>query len=92
MPTIFYMLQCYHIEAETKWPPFAWRHFQLQFLELENKKFDLDFTEVCSQLSNQQYYNIGSNNGLAPARQQAISWTNDGCFTDAYMHRSASVC
>ena len=25
-----------------------------------------------------QYYNIGSDNGLAPTRQQAIIWTNDG--------------
>ena len=26
---------------------------------------------------------IGSDNGLAPARRQAIIWTNDGKFTDA---------
>ena len=34
---------------------------------------------------------IGSDNGLAPARWQAIIWTNDGQFTDAYMHHSASM-
>ena len=27
----------------------------------------------------------GSDNGLAPARRQAIIWTNDGKFTDVYM-------
>ena len=27
--------------------------------------------------SNQQYSSIGSDNGLAPARRQAIIWTND---------------
>ena len=27
--------------------------------------------------------NIGSGNGLAPTRRQAIIWTNDGYITDA---------
>ena len=34
---------------------------------------------------------IGSDNGLAPTRRQAIIWTNDGKFTDAYMRHSASM-
>ena len=35
---------------------------------------------------------IGSNNGLAPNRRQAITWTNAGFFfTDAYMRHSASM-
>ena len=34
---------------------------------------------------------IGSDNGLAPARRQAIIWTYDGEFTDAYMRHSASM-
>ena len=34
---------------------------------------------------------IGSDNCLAPARLQAIIWTNDDEFTDAYMHHSASM-
>ena len=34
---------------------------------------------------------IGSANGLAPTRQQAISWTTDGSFTDACMCHSASM-
>ena len=34
---------------------------------------------------------IGSDNGLAPARRQAIIWTNDGKFTDVYMRHSAPM-
>ena len=34
---------------------------------------------------------IGSDNGLAPTRQQAIIWTNDGQITDAYMRHSESM-
>ena len=30
-----------------------------------------------------QYSSFGSDNGLAPARRQAIIWTNAGLFTDA---------
>ena len=33
--------------------------------------------------------NIGSAD--QPTRRQAIIWTNDGCFTDAYMRHSASM-
>ena len=42
---------------------------------------------------NQQYSSIGSNNGLAPTRRQAIIWTNDGKFTVTYryMRHSASM-
>ena len=32
-----------------------------------------------------------SDNGLVPARRQAIIWTNDDLFTDAHMRRSASM-
>ena len=39
---------------------------------------------------NQQYSSIGSDNGLALNRRQAIIWTNDGYFTDAYMRHPAS--
>ena len=34
-------------------------------------------------------YSIGLDNGLAPARRQAIIWTNDGWSTDAYVRHSA---
>ena len=40
--------------------------------------FDQNFTEVCSHGSNWQYPSISSDNGLAPARRQAIIRTNDG--------------
>ena len=45
--------------------------------------FVQNFTEICSQGSNEQYSIIGSD--------MAIIWTNDGLFTDAYMHHSASM-
>ena len=35
-----------------------------------------NFTEMCSQESNWQKASIGSGNGLAPNRRQAIIWTN----------------
>ena len=50
--------------------------------------FDYDCHEVCSQGSNEQYSSTGLDNGLAPARRQAIIWTNDGLFTDAYMRHN----
>ena len=34
---------------------------------------------------------IDSDNGLAPSKGQAITWTNGCQFTDAYMHHSASM-
>ena len=38
-----------------------------------------------------QYSCIGSGNGLAPSRRQAIVWNNAGQITDAYMRHSASM-
>ena len=40
-------------------------------------EFNYNFTWICSLVSNWQYGSIGSDNGLAPNRQQAIIWTND---------------
>ena len=37
------------------------------------------------------YSGIGSDYGMAPARRQAIIWTNYGKFADAYMRRSTSM-
>ena len=34
---------------------------------------------------------VHRDNGLVPVRRQAIIWTNDGKFTDAYMRHSASM-
>ena len=59
-------------------------------LEWKCLNFAYYFTEVCSQGSNWQYPSIGPDNGLAPIRRQAIIWTRDGLFTDAYMRHSAS--
>ena len=50
-----------------------------------------NFIEICSPGCNQQYSSIGSDNGLVPVRWQAIIWTNDGKFTDSYLHHSASM-
>ena len=46
---------------------------------------------MCSSKSNQQFSSIGSDNGLAPARRQAIIWTSDGKFTNAYIPQSAPM-
>ena len=62
----------------------------MHFLKWKCLNFAYYFTEVCSQGSNWQYPSIGPDNGLAPIRRQAIIWTNDGLFTDAYMRHSAS--
>ena len=40
--------------------------------------FDWNVTEVYSCGTNKQYIGIGSDNGSAPTRPQAISWTNGG--------------
>ena len=40
--------------------------------------FNYNFTEMCFFVSNWQYGGIGSDNGLALNRRQAIIWTNDG--------------
>ena len=53
--------------------------------------FVYNFTEVCSLGSNYQYSNIGSDNGLAPTRRQAIIWTNHDKITDAYVRHLASM-
>ena len=38
-----------------------------------------------------QYSCIGSDDGLAPTRQQAIVWTNGGLMTNAYVRHLASM-
>ena len=54
-------------------------------------EFWLQFPWSLLLRSNLQYSNIGSEKDLAPTRRQAIVWTNDGLFTDAYMRHSASM-
>ena len=46
------MIFMLNIEAETTWPPFSRRHFEMHFLEWKYINYDCDFTEVCSQGSN----------------------------------------
>ena len=41
-----------HIEAETKWLPICWRHFEMHFLEWKYINCNWIFTEVCFQKSN----------------------------------------
>ena len=41
--------QCIGAVAETKWPPFCRRSFQMHFLEWKYMNFNQYFTEVCSQ-------------------------------------------
>ena len=59
---------------ETKWPPSCRRYF----LERKCLNFDSNFTEICSQWFNLPWVCIGSDNGLAPNRRQAIILANDG--------------
>ena len=65
---------CRHIEAQTKWPPFCRRPFQIYFILL-NRNFDSNSIEICSYGSNLQpwYQNwfrhghrnvCGSDNGI----------------------------
>ena len=52
----------------------------------------LEKMAVISQISVQlTIHRIRLDNGLAPARRQAIIWTIDGEFTDAYMLHPTSV-
>ena len=52
--------------------------FSNAFSWMKSSVFWFNFTEVCSWAFDWQYVSIGSGNGLAPNRWQAIIWTNDG--------------
>ena len=52
--------------------------FSNAFSWMKMFEFLFKFTGVCYQGSNYQYSSIGSDNGLAPSRRQAIIWTNGG--------------
>ena len=66
---------------------FRW-HFELHFILWKLLCFDENFNEIYLQRSDCQYPSIGSENGLAPNRWQAITWTNDGLV---YWHIYASL-
>ena len=81
--------QCWSITFHFNSPPpppppgqngrhFGRRHFQMHFLEWKWYNSDSNFTDFSSHASNWQYASIGSGNGLAPNRRQAIIWTIDG--------------
>ena len=56
---------------------FADDTFERIFLN-ENVIISIKISLKSSQGSNYQYSRIGSDNGLAPTRRQAIIWTNNG--------------
>ena len=63
--------------------------FSNAFSWMKIYEFRLRFHWRLFPRSNKQYSSIGSDFGLSPARQQAIIWTNDGQFTDTYVHHSS---
>ena len=66
---------CSHLNSSPPGPNgrhFGRRHFQMYFLKLKWQNFDANITEIYSQESGWQWANIGSGNGLAPNRRQAI--------------------
>ena len=73
------------------WPTFCRQHFNLHFLQWKLLCFDSNFTEICSQGYTSCYSSIHSDNSLVPNRRQAIIWTSDVLFPDAYIHHSASM-
>ena len=52
--------------------------FSNAFSWVQTFDFQNHFMEICSLGSNWQHVIIGSDNGLAQNRRQAIIWTNDG--------------
>ena len=77
-----------HIDAETKWPLFSRRHFQVHFREWKCIHFDWNFNAVCSV-----------NNIAALVQMIALHRPGDKqssapmlvYFVDAYMRHSASM-
>ena len=56
---------------------FGTQHVQKHFREWKKLYLDSTFIKDCSLGSNWQLVSIGSGNGLAPNRRQAITWTNE---------------
>ena len=87
-PTVNFCIAFTHWGRD-KWPPFR-RHFGVRFLEWKLLNLKQNFTEICSLGCNWQYGSIGSDNGLAPNRRQAMIWSNVGVLcllTHAYVTR-----
>ena len=65
----------------------------MDFLEWKYLNFDSNFLEISSQGSNCQNVSIGSDNGLAPNRRQAIFWTINGlCCRRIYASLDLNEC
>ena len=59
---------------------------------MKTVEFRFKSTEICFKGSNKQQATIGSGNGFALNRQQAIIWTNDGqVWCCIYMRHLASM-
>ena len=64
------------ISPWTKWTQFGRRQFPIPFFEWKWQNYNSNFTEICSQEPNWRQASIGSSNGLAPERRQAITRTD----------------
>ena len=67
---------CCHIWGHTKWSPLCRRHVEIHFLDWNIYCFRLKFHKHC--FLEVSIPSIGSGNGSASIRRQAIIWTNDG--------------
>ena len=68
----------WHIEAETRWPPYCRRHFQTHFLEWKYG-FRVKFHWISFLMFKlTKKTSIASDNGLVPNKRQAIIWNNGG--------------
>ena len=74
---MFHVSMAQHIEAETKWPMFCRRHFQMHFREWKHLIFIENSIGICSLKCNWQLFSIGWGDGLAPNRRQVITLTFD---------------
>ena len=54
--------------------------YQIDFLQWELLYVDSKSTEICSLGCNWQDVSVGSDNGWAPNKGQAIIWSNDDPF------------
>ena len=66
-----------HIEVETKWLIFCIWDFQMGFLEYSGMNFDFTTSLEFVPKDSINNTNIGSVNGFAPNRRQAMIWTHD---------------
>ena len=66
----------FHLEHFPKNKMATISHIQIHFHEWKVLYLDSNLTKIRSQGSNWQWVSIGSGNGLALNRQQAITWTN----------------